>query len=121
MLKLIAPLRGKRTFQSENQDSDSEAENVSVARTSTPVKTTTTNFRITPRNSRNNRNTILRWKTFDCSLSDAFTFRCFVQILYRHIVYTSLLTSIDILYIHISNSTFCSALRKSLVRHTVSI
>ena len=54
MLKLIAPLSGKRTTCVNDQDSDSEPENISVARTSTPVKTTNaTNSKTTPVNSRN--------------------------------------------------------------------
>ena len=55
MLKLIAPLSKKRPIHLEDRDSDSEPENISVARTSTPVKTTTaTNSETTPVNSRNN-------------------------------------------------------------------
>ena len=55
MLKLIAPLNKKQTVHMNTQDSDSEPENVSVARTSTPVKThTATNSKTTPVNSRNN-------------------------------------------------------------------
>ena len=54
MLKLIAPLNKKQTVHMNTQDSDSEPENVSVARTSTPVKThTATNSKTTPVNSRN--------------------------------------------------------------------
>ena len=54
MFKLIAPLGKKQAVLSENQDSDSEVENISVARTSTPVKTVTaTNTKTTPVNSRN--------------------------------------------------------------------
>ena len=54
MLKLIAPLNKKQTVHMNVQDSDSETENVSVARTSTPVKThTATNSKTTPINSRN--------------------------------------------------------------------
>ena len=54
MLKLIAPLNKKQTVHMYVQDSDSETENVSVARTSTPVKThTATNSKTTPINSRN--------------------------------------------------------------------
>ena len=41
MLKLIAPLSRKRPFRIGDQDTDSESENISIARTSTPVKTTT--------------------------------------------------------------------------------
>ena len=56
MLKLIAPLSKKQTIHINTQDSDSEPENNSVARTSTPVKThTATNPKTTPVNSRNNR------------------------------------------------------------------
>ena len=56
MFKLIAPLNKKQTVHSNVQDSDSEPENVSVARTSTPVKTyTATNPKTTPVNSRNKR------------------------------------------------------------------
>ena len=55
MFKLIAPLSKKRAVSSENQDSDSEVENISVARMSTPVKTVTaTSTKTTPVNSRNN-------------------------------------------------------------------
>ena len=55
LLKLIAPLNKKQTVYMNAQDSDSEPENVSVARTSTPVKIhTATNSKTTPVNSRNN-------------------------------------------------------------------
>ena len=55
-LKLIAPLNKKQTVYMSAQDSDSEPENVSVARTSTPVKIhTATNSKTTPVNSRNIR------------------------------------------------------------------
>ena len=54
MFKLIAPLSKKRVVSLENQDSDSEVENISVAQTSTPVKTVTaTNTKTTPVNSCN--------------------------------------------------------------------
>ena len=54
MLKLIAPLNKKQNVLANAHDSDSETENVSVARTSTPVKThNTTNSKTTPINSRN--------------------------------------------------------------------
>ena len=54
MLKVIAPLSRKRTTCVNDQDSDSELENISVARTTTPVKTTiATNIKTTPINSRN--------------------------------------------------------------------
>ena len=53
-LKLIAPLNKKQTDRMNTQDSDSEPENVSVARTSTPIKThTATNSKTTPVNSHN--------------------------------------------------------------------
>ena len=48
MLKLIAPMSKKRP---SNQDSDSESENISVARTSTPIKTNATSSKTTPSNS----------------------------------------------------------------------
>ena len=61
MLKLIAPLNKKQTVHMNTQDSDSEPENVSVARTSTPVKThTATNSKTTPVNSRNKRNDLCK-------------------------------------------------------------
>ena len=54
MLKLIAPLNKKQTVHMNVHDSDSEPENVSVTRTSTPVKIhTATNSKTTPVNSRN--------------------------------------------------------------------
>ena len=54
LLKLIALLSKKRPIWTNDQESDSEPENISVARTSTPVKTTTaTSSRTTPVNSRN--------------------------------------------------------------------
>ena len=54
MLKLIAPSNKKQTIHMNAQDSDSEPENVSVARTSTPIKIhTATNSKTTPVNSRN--------------------------------------------------------------------
>ena len=54
MLKLIAPLSRKRPTCVNDQDSDSVSENISVARTSTPVKTTiATNSKTNPVNSRN--------------------------------------------------------------------
>ena len=45
IFKLIVPLSKKRSASVNIQDSDSEPENVSVARTSTPVKTTPINSR----------------------------------------------------------------------------
>ena len=57
MLKLIAPLNKKQTVHMNVHDSDSETENVSVARTSTPVRTqNATNSKTTPINSRNTMN-----------------------------------------------------------------
>ena len=54
MLKLIAPLSKKQPVSSNINDSDSEPENTSVARTSTPVKAhTATSSKTTPNNSRN--------------------------------------------------------------------
>ena len=54
MLKLIAPLNRKQTVRTDVQDSDSQPENVSVTRTSTPVKVhTASNSKTTPVNSRN--------------------------------------------------------------------
>ena len=54
MPKLIAPLNKKQTVRTDVQDSDSEPENVSVTRTSTPVKAhTATSSKTTPVNSRN--------------------------------------------------------------------
>ena len=54
LLKLIAPLNKKQQVHLNNKDSDSEPENISVARTSTHVKTTTaTKSKTTPVNSRN--------------------------------------------------------------------
>ena len=54
MLKLIAPASKKRSVNPSMQDSDSDQENISVARTSTPVKTqTATSSKTTPNNSRN--------------------------------------------------------------------
>ena len=59
MLKLIAPLNKKQTVHMNVQDSDSEPENVSVTRTSTPVKIhTATNPKTTPINSRNRRSSV---------------------------------------------------------------
>ena len=57
MLKLIAPLGKKQPVSSNIQDSDSELENTSVARTSTPVKAhTATSSKTTPNNSPNTYN-----------------------------------------------------------------
>ena len=54
MLKLIAPLSRKRPTCVNDLDSDSEPENISVARTSTPVKTTIATYsNTTPVNSPN--------------------------------------------------------------------
>ena len=52
--KLVAPLNRKQTVRTDVQDSDSEPGNVSVTRTSTPVKVhTATSSKTTPVNSRN--------------------------------------------------------------------
>ena len=57
MLKLIAPLNKKQTVRTDVRDSDSEPENVSITRTSTPVKVhTATSSKTTPVNSRNKYN-----------------------------------------------------------------
>ena len=54
IFKLIAPLSKKRSVSANVQESDSEPEDVPVARTSTPVKTNTaTGSKTTPVNSRN--------------------------------------------------------------------
>ena len=53
MLTLIALSSKKQPVRLENQNSDSGPENVSVARTSTPVKSNATNSKTTPVNSRN--------------------------------------------------------------------
>ena len=54
MLKLIAPLSKKHPEHLNIQDSDSELENISVARTSTPVKITiATNSKTSRTRSRN--------------------------------------------------------------------
>ena len=56
IMKLVA-LSAKKSFAHLNaQDSDSETENISVARTSTPVKTNTAAPKTTPINSRNTPN-----------------------------------------------------------------
>ena len=53
MMKLILATIQKSSALQNVQDSDSETENFSVARTSTPVKTNTTVSKTTPINSRN--------------------------------------------------------------------
>ena len=53
MLKLIVPLNKKHPVHSNEHDSDTETENISVARTLTPVKTNTAVSKTTPINSRN--------------------------------------------------------------------
>ena len=54
MLKLIAPLNKKQPVSLNTHDSDSDHENISVARTSTPVKTNSASVpKATPVNSRN--------------------------------------------------------------------
>ena len=58
MLKLIAPSNRKQSVRTDVQDFDSEPENASVTRTSTPVVKvhTATSSKTTPVNSRNNDN-----------------------------------------------------------------
>ena len=62
IMKLVAPSVKKSSAYLNAQDSDSETENVSVARTSTPVKTNTAASKTTPINSRN--------ISFDANLSN---------------------------------------------------
>ena len=52
MVKLIAPMSKKLPVHPNNQDAISESENVSVGRTSTPIKTNATSSKTTPSNSR---------------------------------------------------------------------
>ena len=59
MLKLLAPLNKKQQVHLNNHDSDSEPENISVARTSTPVKTNATNSKTRPVNSRYTFNSVV--------------------------------------------------------------
>ena len=60
MLKLLAPLNRKQPSCSNDQDSNSEPGEVSVARTSTPVKSNTATIpETTPVNSRNSMNHLL--------------------------------------------------------------
>ena len=56
MLKLIAPPVKKQTVITATEETDSESENIPENATSTPIKnkTTATNRKITPVNSRNN-------------------------------------------------------------------
>ena len=56
MLKLIAPLNKKHPVHLNDHDSDSELENISVARTSSPAKAIVTSSKTTPSNSRNKPN-----------------------------------------------------------------
>ena len=53
MMKLVARTTKKSSAHQNAQDSDSETENISVARTSTLVKTNTATSKTTPINSRN--------------------------------------------------------------------
>ena len=53
MLKLIAPMTKKSSDHQATENFDSELENISVARTSTPVKTKATTSKTTPINSSN--------------------------------------------------------------------
>ena len=54
-LKLIAPMTKKSSDHHALENSDSEPGNISVARTSTPVKAKVTTSKTTPINSRNKR------------------------------------------------------------------
>ena len=68
MLKLIAPLNKKQPVCSIIRDSDSDSENISVARTSTPVKThTATSSKTTPVNTRNRFDSKTTWAYFNCT------------------------------------------------------
>ena len=74
MLKLIAPVSKKRHVSSNIQDSDSDQENISVARTSTPVKTQiATSSKTTPNSSRNSCSSVssrrLESKLFSLNLT----------------------------------------------------
>ena len=61
IFKLIAPLSKKRSVSANVQESDSEHEDVPVARTSTPEKTNTaTGSKTTPVNSRNSLILLIR-------------------------------------------------------------
>ena len=57
LLKLIAPMKKKSSDHQALENSYSEPENISVARTSTPVKTKATTSKTTPVNSRNKLST----------------------------------------------------------------
>ena len=54
MMKLVAQIIKKASTYQNAQDSDPETENISVARTSAPVKTNTAASKTTPTNRRNN-------------------------------------------------------------------
>ena len=56
MMKLIVPMDKKSSAYQNVQDSDSKTENISVARTSTPVKTNTATSKATPVNIRHRDN-----------------------------------------------------------------
>ena len=67
MLKLIAALNKKHPVSLNTHDSDSDPENTSVARSSTPVKAhTAPSYKTTPVNSRNTRLVVCSF-TFDSS------------------------------------------------------
>ena len=53
MMELIVPMAKKSSAHQNVQVSDSETQNISVARMSTPVKTNTATSKTTPINSRN--------------------------------------------------------------------
>ena len=54
MSKLIALLNKKHPVHPNEQQSDTETENISAARMSTPIKTNATSSKTTPSNIRNN-------------------------------------------------------------------
>ena len=53
MMEHVVPFIKKSSDHQNIQDTDSETENISVTRTSTPVKTNTATSKTTPINSRN--------------------------------------------------------------------
>ena len=65
MMKLVAPMAKQSSAHQNAQDSDSESENISVARKSTPVKTNTSISKTTPVNSRNRHYATKLLKTLD--------------------------------------------------------
>ena len=55
VMKLVGPVAEKPSTLRNVQDSDSESENISVARTSTPVKVNTVTTKTTPVKSRSSQ------------------------------------------------------------------